>query len=171
MMNSVESIGEIKDVEEGNEERVGELANTLNHVMNIDNEQSKSNMVLKNLDVLKDCKQFSIFPDALELKKQRNSCHMILNLEENIQEEDDNACMEGGISDEKVYSKTRTGFSLCSQSGVSLPGRGHTLFRCSHTDTGPRPLFLCLQFLDLVRKSLVPFTRDLSCLWSKMHIF
>ena len=89
MMNSVESIGEIRDVEEGNEERVGELADTLKNVMNIDNEQSKSNMVLKNLDVLKDCRQLSIFPDVLELKKQRNSCHKILKLEENIQEEDD----------------------------------------------------------------------------------
>ena len=64
MMNSVESIGEIRDVEEGNEERVGELADTLKNVMNIDNEQSKSNMVLKNLDVLKDCRQFYIFPDV-----------------------------------------------------------------------------------------------------------
>ena len=66
-------------------------------------------MVLENLDVLKDCRQFTIFTDALELKKQRNSCHMILKLEENIQEEDDRACREGGISDEKVYSKTRAG--------------------------------------------------------------
>ena len=87
----MESIGESRDVEESKEERVGELAETINHVMNITNEQSKSNMILENLDVLKDCRQFTIFPDALELKKQRSSSYKILKQEENKQKEDDKA--------------------------------------------------------------------------------
>ena len=104
----MESIGEIRDVEEGKEERVGELAETINHVMNITNEQSKSNMILENLDVLKDCRQFTIFPDALELKKQRSSSYKILKQEENKQKEDDKAYI-GEISDEKEYSKRGAG--------------------------------------------------------------
>ena len=52
---------------------MGELADALNHVMNIDNEQSNSNMVLENLDVLKDCRQFIIcisnFPRLLQCFK------------------------------------------------------------------------------------------------------
>ena len=48
--------------------------------------------------------------------------------------------------------------SPCSCSGLSLPGRGHVLVRCSHTVTGLRTLFLFLPFLDLLWNSLVPFT-------------
>ena len=48
--------------------------------------------------------------------------------------------------------------SPCSCSGLSLPGRGHVLVRCSHTVTGLRTLFLFLPFLDLLWNSLIPFT-------------
>ena len=47
--------------------------------------------------------------------------------------------------------------SSCSRSGLSLPGRGHVLVRCSHTITGLRTLFLFLQLTKLVWNSLVPF--------------
>ena len=50
----------------------------------------------------------------------------------------------------------------CSCSRLSLPGRGHVLVRCSHSDTGLRPLFLVLQFLDFVWNALVPFTPYMS---------
>ena len=49
--------------------------------------------------------------------------------------------------------------STCSCSGLSLPGRGHVLVRCSHTVTGLKALFLFLPFLDLLWNSLVPFTQ------------
>ena len=52
--------------------------------------------------------------------------------------------------------------SPCSCSGLSLPGRGHVLVRCSHTVTGLRALFLFLPFLDLLWNSLVPFSPYLS---------
>ena len=87
---------------------MGELADAFNHVMNIDNGQSKSNMVLENLDVLKDFRQFTIFPDALELKKQRSSSYKVLKQEENKQREDDKEYI-GEISDEKEYSKKGAG--------------------------------------------------------------
>ena len=43
--------------------------------------------------------------------------------------------------------------SPCSRSGLSLPGRGHVLVRCSHTITGLRTLFLLMLILDLVWNS------------------
>ena len=48
--------------------------------------------------------------------------------------------------------------SSCSRYGLSLPGRGQVLVRCSHTITGLRTTFLFLQFLDLLLNSLAPFT-------------
>ena len=65
----------------------------------MDNGQSKSYMTLKTLDVLKDWRQFTIIPDASELRKHRNSCYKILKLE-NIQKEEDKTCI-GEISDVK----------------------------------------------------------------------
>ena len=53
-------------------------------------------------------------------------------------------------------SKQDQEISSCSCSGLSLPGRGHVLVRCSHTVTGLRTLFLVLPFLDLLWISLVP---------------
>ena len=55
-------------------------------------------------------------------------------------------------------SKQDQEISPCSCSGLSLPGRGHVLVRCSHTVTGLRTLFLFLPFLDLLWNSLVPST-------------
>ena len=55
-------------------------------------------------------------------------------------------------------SKQDQEVSSCSRSGLSLPGRGHVLVRCSHTITGLRTLFLFLLILDMLWNSLVPFT-------------
>ena len=57
-----------------------------------------------------------------------------------------------------IISKQDQELSPGSCSGLSLPGRGHILLRCSHTVTGLRTLFLFLLFLDLLWNSLVPFT-------------
>ena len=46
--------------------------------------------------------------------------------------------------------------SPCFRFGLSLPGRGHVLVRCSYTLTGLRNLFPFLQYLDLLWNYLVP---------------
>ena len=47
--------------------------------------------------------------------------------------------------------------SFCAYSGLYFPGRGHVLFRCFHTLTGLRTLFMFL-FLDILWNSMSPFT-------------
>ena len=55
------------------------------------------------------------------------------------------------------HIQKRPRISLCSLSGLSLPGRGHILDRCYHTDTRLSPLFLFLSFPGSPR----PFSRAL----------
>ena len=52
-------------------------------------------------------------------------------------------------------SQTKPGISLCSLVGLSLPGSGHALVICFHTDTKLLTPFLFLPILYLLWKYMV----------------